>query len=43
MIDAAALGFEVNVRRAAVRAVNLQAGDDRRAFEAMSEAGAEVI
>lgn len=43
VIDAAALGFEVNVRRAAVRAVNLQAGDDRRAFEAMSEAGAEVI
>jgi nicotinamidase/pyrazinamidase len=43
VIDAAALGFEVNVPRAAVRAVNLQAGDDRRAFEAMSEAGADVI
>ena len=41
-IDATALGFEVNVMRAAVRAVNLQAGDDQRAFEAMSEAGARV-
>jgi len=42
-IDAVALGFEVSVRRAAVRAVNLQPGDDRRAFEAMSEAGARVV
>ncbi len=42
-IDAARLGFEVSVRRAAVRAVNLQPGDDQRAFEAMAEAGVQVI
>jgi nicotinamidase/pyrazinamidase len=41
-IDAVALGFEVRVRRAAVRAVNLQPGDDQRAFEAMAEAGALI-
>jgi nicotinamidase/pyrazinamidase len=41
-IDAVALGFEVSVKRAAVRAVNLQPGDDQRAFEAMAEAGALV-
>ena len=41
-MDATNLGFEVNVMRSAVRAVNLQPGDDQRAFEAMAEAGARV-
>ncbi|CAN5692614.1 bifunctional nicotinamidase/pyrazinamidase [soil metagenome] len=41
-IDAAGLGFEVVVRRTAVRAVNLQEGDEKRAFEAMYEAGAHI-
>ena len=43
VIDAARLGFEVEVKRAAVRAVNLRPGDDQKAFEAMSEAGARVV
>jgi nicotinamidase/pyrazinamidase len=41
-VDAARLGFEVEVRRAAVRAVNLEPGDEQRAFEAMAEAGARI-
>jgi len=42
-IDAVRLGFEVSVRRGAVRAVNLQPGDDQRSFEAMAEAGVAVV
>jgi nicotinamidase/pyrazinamidase len=42
-VDAARLGFEVEVRRAAVRAVNLEPGDEQRAFEAMAEAGARIV
>jgi nicotinamidase/pyrazinamidase len=42
VVDAARLGFEVEVRRAAVRAVNLEPGDEQRAFEAMAEAGARI-
>lgn len=41
-IDAVRLGFEVSVKRGAVRAVNLQPGDDQRSFEAMAEAGALI-
>lgn len=43
VIDAARLGFEVEVKRAGVRAVNLEPGDEQRAFEQMSEAGARVV
>jgi nicotinamidase/pyrazinamidase len=42
VIDATALGFEVEVRRAWVRAVNLEPDDESGAFEAMSKAGARV-
>lgn len=41
-IDAVRLGFEVSVKRGAVRAVNLHPGDDQRSFEAMAEAGALI-
>jgi nicotinamidase/pyrazinamidase len=42
VVDAARLGFEVEVRRAAVRAVNLEPGDEERAYKEMAEAGARI-
>jgi nicotinamidase/pyrazinamidase len=42
-LDAAALGFEVAIIQAAVRAVNLQPGDGDRALEAAVSAGAELV
>lgn len=41
-IDAARLGFQTTVLREGVRAVNLQPGDEARAFEAMRAAGVRV-
>lgn len=42
-IDARRLGLEVVVLREGVRAVNLEPGDDERAFAAMRTAGVEVV
>jgi nicotinamidase/pyrazinamidase len=42
-IDARRLGLEVVVLREGVRAVNLEPGDDARAFAAMRDAGADVV
>ena len=42
-LDAIALGFETRVIRDATRAVNLQAGDDARAAEAIVAAGGRVV
>ncbi|GBD22516.1 Nicotinamidase [bacterium HR29] len=41
-LDAAKLGFQTTVLREGVRAVNLQAGDEERAFEAMRAAGVRI-
>jgi nicotinamidase/pyrazinamidase len=41
-LDARRLGYETLVPLAATRPVNLEAGDDARAVDAMVEAGAEV-
>lgn len=41
-LDARRLGLEVVVLREGVRAVNLDPGDDERAFTAMREAGVEI-
>ncbi len=42
-LDAARLGFDVFVVRAAVRAVNLQADDEQKAFAEMEAAGVHII
>ena len=41
-LDAQRLGFETTVLTSAIAAVNLKPGDDRRALEAMAEAGARL-
>jgi len=41
-LDAARLGFDTTVLREGVRAVNLQPGDEERAFEAMRAAGVRI-
>jgi nicotinamidase/pyrazinamidase len=41
-LDAQRLGFETTVLTAAIAAVNVKPGDDRRALEAMAEAGARL-
>ena len=41
-VDATHLGFETAVLLDAIRAVNLQPGDGKRAIERMREAGAEI-
>ncbi|MDP9295168.1 MAG: isochorismatase family protein [Actinomycetota bacterium] len=41
-VDATHLGFRAAVIRDAIRAVNLQPGDDERAIARMREAGAEI-
>ena len=43
VLDALREGFRVRALRDAMRAVNLQPGDDRRALEEMRAAGAEVV
>ncbi len=43
VLDALRAGFRVRALSDAMRAVNLQPGDDRRALEEMRAAGAEVI
>ena len=43
VLDALRAGFRVRALRDAMRAVNLQPGDDRRALEEMRAAGAEVV
>lgn len=43
VVDARARGFDVAVLADGVRAVNVAAGDDDRAVEAMRQAGAEVL
>jgi nicotinamidase/pyrazinamidase len=43
VLDAMRAGFKVRALRDAMRAVNLQPGDDTRAVEEMRAAGAEVI
>ena len=42
-LDARSLGFEAVVIAEGVRAVNLQPGDDERAFTAMRAAGVEIV
>ncbi|AWI08547.1 bifunctional nicotinamidase/pyrazinamidase [Ereboglobus luteus] len=42
-LDAAQLGFNTHVIADACRAVNMQPGDDARAFDEMSKAGVRVI
>ena len=42
-LDALKEGFEVTVLGDAIRAVNVQPGDDRRAIAEMKEAGAEFV
>ncbi len=41
-LDARRLGYDTAVPLGATRAVNVEPGDDRRAIEAMAEAGAHV-
>ena len=41
-LDALRAGLRVRVDPAAVRAVNVRPGDDRRAFDELRAAGAEV-
>lgn len=41
-VDAADLGFDTSVLAAGIRAVNLSAGDDERAKEAMKGAGVQI-
>ena len=41
-LDAQRLGFETTVLTSAIAAVNLKPGDERRALEAMAEAGARL-
>ena len=43
VLDALREGFRVRALREAMRAVNLQPGDDQRALEEMRAAGAEVV
>ena len=43
VLDALRSGFRVRAVRDAMRAVNLEAGDDRRALAEMQEAGAEIV
>ncbi|HWS85935.1 MAG TPA: bifunctional nicotinamidase/pyrazinamidase [Pyrinomonadaceae bacterium] len=43
VLDALRAGFRVRALTDAMRAVNLQPGDDRRALEEMRAAGAEVV
>jgi nicotinamidase/pyrazinamidase len=43
VLDAVGLGFETKVVREGVRAVELQPGDENRALDQMSEAGADVV
>jgi nicotinamidase/pyrazinamidase len=43
VLDGRRLGFEVEVLAAAIRAVDLQAGDGGRAIERMREAGATIV
>jgi nicotinamidase/pyrazinamidase len=43
VLDALRAGFKVRALRDAMRAVNLQPGDDARAVEEMRRAGAEII
>lgn len=43
VLDALSLGFETFVIRDACRGVNLQLGDDEKAFAAMAQAGAKLI
>jgi len=42
-IDAARKGFEVYVVKEAVRAVNLNPGDERKAFEEMEKSGVRIV
>jgi nicotinamidase/pyrazinamidase len=42
-VDAAKLGFDTYVFQDAIRAVNLQPGDDEKAFDAMRNAGVKLI
>lgn len=42
VLDARRLGYEAAVPLAATRPVNVEPGDDRRAVEAMADAGADV-
>ena len=42
-LDALRAGFEVTVVKDAVRGVDLQAGDSRRALENMTHAGARLL
>jgi len=42
-VDAAELGFETAVLVDAIRAVDLAAGDGRRALDAMAAAGVELV
>ncbi len=42
VLDARRLGYPVTVLRAAIRAVNLEPGDDERALERMRQAGADL-
>ena len=42
VLDACAAGFDVAVVRAATASVNIESGDEDRAFAAMAAAGAEV-
>ena len=43
VLDALRAGFRVRALSDAMRAVNLQPGDDRRALEEMRAAGAEIV
>jgi len=43
VLDAVGLGFETKVVREGVRAVELQPGDENRALDQMSGAGADVV
>lgn len=43
VLDALSLGYEVDVLKGGVRAVNLNVGDENRALEEMEGAGARII
>lgn len=43
VLDALEAGFDVFVLKAAMRPVNLQAGDGERALRTMEEAGATIV
>jgi nicotinamidase/pyrazinamidase len=42
-LDAASLGFETNVLRGAIRAVDLEPGDGERALQRLVAAGVELV